>query len=245
MLTRKELKQHAKEQLRGKATTGVLLTLVMFAICCRAEGLVLTAGGIGSILSQTVGIRAIIVVWILWALFAWNLSIGYMWAFLEVQRGQVPKVGRMFRPFRMFGKVAGIYVLIILILLAVYFVTAVAAGSADYFLHWTLGAAVGLAGIVLMIYLSLCFRMIPFLLYDQPEWGIRETIKQSAMLMREHMWELFVVDISFFWWRLLAIVTCGIAVFWVEPYINTTIANFYTVLIQEQRRSDQSIVEIL
>ena len=45
--------------------------------------------------------------------------------------------------------------------------------------------------------------------------------------MQGHKWELFVLELSFILWILLGIVTLGIALIYVEPYMQLTFTNFY------------------
>ena len=45
--------------------------------------------------------------------------------------------------------------------------------------------------------------------------------------MDGHKFDLFVLQLSFFWWYILGSITFGIAYVYVIPYINATTANFY------------------
>lgn len=54
-----------------------------------------------------------------------------------------------------------------------------------------------------------------------------EAIKLSKKIVKGNRSELFVLDLSFILWYLLAAVTCGIALVYVIPYVMTTQALYY------------------
>ena len=51
--------------------------------------------------------------------------------------------------------------------------------------------------------------------------------KKSMELMEGHKMELFVLNLSFFPWYLLVLLTFGLASIYVAPYTRTTLALFY------------------
>lgn len=77
------------------------------------------------------------------------------------------------------------------------------------------------------IILGLAYAMVPFILHDNPELSTIDAMKASRELMRGHKGELFVLYLTFIGWFLLGIITCGIAFFWIQPYIYTAMAHFY------------------
>ena len=50
--------------------------------------------------------------------------------------------------------------------------------------------------------------------------------------MHGHKWEYFCLQLSFIGWYLLVIMTCGIALIWVYPYIQTINALYYRNLVK-------------
>ncbi|MBO4863179.1 MAG: DUF975 family protein [Eubacterium sp.] len=75
------------------------------------------------------------------------------------------------------------------------------------------------------------YRMIPFLLADDPEMTREEAFRLSKEMMTGNKWKAFVLDLSFIGWELLSIVTCGIlSIFFVNPYIFSTNAALYEKL---------------
>lgn len=65
------------------------------------------------------------------------------------------------------------------------------------------------------------------LMCEFPNLKPSEAIKLSRKIVRGNRTELFVLDLSFFWWYILCGVTCGIALVYVIPYIMTTRALYY------------------
>lgn len=87
------------------------------------------------------------------------------------------------------------------------------------------------------------YRMIPYLLADNPELGWREAFAQSKQMSDGHKWEMFVLDLSFLGWVLLfslgsAIlsfipilgIVASFAIYFLLPYIEATWAQYYFVL---------------
>ena len=84
--------------------------------------------------------------------------------------------------------------------------------------------------------------MAPFILADNPELTAREALSKSKKIMDGHKFELFVLQLSFFWWYLLEGITFGIAAIYVTPYVNATTTNFYNK-IKEQKIEAEVIQE--
>ena len=75
------------------------------------------------------------------------------------------------------------------------------------------------------------YRMVPYLLADQPEMDRKEAFAASKEMMSGQKWNTFVLDLSFLGWELLSICTCGIlSIFWVNPYKYSTDAALYDTL---------------
>ena len=58
----------------------------------------------------------------------------------------------------------------------------------------------------------------------------KTALQQSKDMMEGHKMELFMLTLSFIGWILLTIVTCGLAGFYVAPYMGQTFANYYLEL---------------
>ena len=75
------------------------------------------------------------------------------------------------------------------------------------------------------------YKMVPYLLSEDPDMKMSEAFRTSKEMMSGHKMDAFVLDLSFLGWDLLGVVTCGLAeVFYVMPYKVSTGAEFYESL---------------
>lgn len=78
---------------------------------------------------------------------------------------------------------------------------------------------------------SYSYRMVPFILKDNPELSALEVITKSREMMNGHKWRAFLLDLSFIGWILLEFITCGlVGIFWTNPYMYNTNAALYLEL---------------
>lgn len=75
--------------------------------------------------------------------------------------------------------------------------------------------------------LAYAYLLVPYLLVDEPELSITETLKRSRLLMKGHKFDAFYLQLSFIGWAILAIFTLGIGYLWLYPYIVTATGVFY------------------
>lgn len=67
------------------------------------------------------------------------------------------------------------------------------------------------------------YRMVPYLLADDPNMPRQDAFRISKEMMYGNKWEAFVLDLSFFGWEILSACTCGIlGIFYVNPYVYAT-----------------------
>lgn len=74
------------------------------------------------------------------------------------------------------------------------------------------------------------YRMVPYIVAENPNIGAREAISLSRRMMKGHKWKCFVADLSFLGWWLLNLFTLGLsgifysngynAAFFVEYYVH-------------------------
>lgn len=78
------------------------------------------------------------------------------------------------------------------------------------------------------------YRMVPYILAENPDINSREARELSSRMMRGHKWRAFVLDLSFIGWYLLSVLTLGILmIFYVQPYKAATDAELYQALKEE------------
>lgn len=74
------------------------------------------------------------------------------------------------------------------------------------------------------------FRMVPFILADNPNIGYKRALNLSEQMTGGHKFNMFVLDLSFIGWYLLGLLAFFIGIFFVLPYVNATQAELYLVL---------------
>jgi len=74
------------------------------------------------------------------------------------------------------------------------------------------------------------YRMSLYLLIDNPEIGVSEALRKSKEMMNGYKARLFYLDLSFIGWALLCVLTFGIGILWLYPYMLTSQAIFYEEL---------------
>lgn len=75
------------------------------------------------------------------------------------------------------------------------------------------------------------YRMIPYILGDDPAVSREEAFAISSNMMQGNKWKAFVLDLSFLGWYILNGMTLGIlGIFYVNPYVNQTNAALYQKL---------------
>lgn len=78
------------------------------------------------------------------------------------------------------------------------------------------------------------YRMIPYILAENPKIKRKEAFKLSKQMMRGNKWKTFVLDMSFFGWNFLSVLTFGLlSILYANPYNAATIAELYSVLKQQ------------
>ncbi len=140
------------------------------------------------------------------SLYITVVDYGYNSYSLGVVRLQNPDQSELFSRFYMAGKI------ILAEILQVVFATlwalpaaligGILAGITDSIVLFTLIGTI--AGTVLCLMAIYRYRMIVYALLDDPEISVLEAFRRSEALMKGRKWELFVLDLSFLGWIILA-----------------------------------------
>lgn len=81
------------------------------------------------------------------------------------------------------------------------------------------------------------YRMIPYILSENPYLSFKEAKERSSDIMDGEKWNTFVLDLSFILWHILSAFTFGIiGFFWVNPYVAFTDAQLYITLTNNTAR---------
>lgn len=222
MFSREQLKANAKQQLSGNWGMGVAATLIILMITNVISSIFFGLSYIPMMVSVILSggevdeTMALAATWgnpLYYLGLAASLLVGAIFFYgsakfyLGLSRTNKADISDLFSAFKLFGKVLCAYLLVTL-----------------YTFLWSL------LFIIPGIVAAYRYRMVPYLLADNPDIGASEALRQSKTLMQGHKGELFVLDLSFIGWSLLAALTCGIGTLWLTPYMEMTFANYYDAL---------------
>lgn len=96
-------------------------------------------------------------------------------------------------------------------------------------------AAIATFYIVLMVSLSQVF----YILYDNENMPVLDILNRSMDLMEEHRLDYIIYALSFAGWIIVGIMTFGLLLFWVVPYIMVSSALFYDELIKLEKKENK------
>lgn len=144
-------------------------------------------------------------------IITYPLAYGFAILFLDLFReGKPIDIGKLFDGFKDFGRVWGTLILV-----------------AIYTILWT--CLLIIPGIVK----SYSYALTPFILKDETELKYNAAIEKSMRMMDGYKMKLFLLDLSFIGWMILSILTLGIGLLFLQPYMNTARAAFYEDLKAE------------
>ncbi len=226
-MTRAELKQQAKDTLRGRWGIAIGMVLVYVLIMGALNFIANFIPFVGSVLLLIISVP---------------LSFGFVGQLLKFSRKEQAGVVDFFTiGFNNFGKAWSIfgYTFLKLVGYIIAYVVCtiamvglmVAAANAESVAMLAIGMAIiGLA--FLIIYIMLIMKTYLFVLTeyignDITDMPAKEVVNKSAELMQGHRFEFFVLQLSFIGWAILAVLTCGIGFLWLEPYMQVTTIKFY------------------
>lgn len=75
------------------------------------------------------------------------------------------------------------------------------------------------------------YRMIPYLLAENPNMNKKEAFARSKQMMKGNKWKTFILDLSFILWEILSTITFGLLdILYVNPYKIATSVELYKTL---------------
>ena len=232
-----ELKASAREHLLGHYGTVIGAFLIVAAITSAVTLAVSLIVDINTIPGTVIYYAIMFLVSVLTGLF----SSGSAYLYLKLICGRPVSVGDLFYGFQLCPDKAIIIQAwitlitylsslpqIILNCLILANIT-----NTDKILRYMLPYALSLnlSGVV-SVMLSLFYAQTYFLLHDFPQYTARELLQKSRRLMVHHKGRLFYLYVSFLPLMLLGLLSCGLAMLWIIPYMAATEAEFFLDLIQ-------------
>lgn len=137
-------------------------------------------------------------------IIAGPLTVGLYIFFLNFIRGEHAEIGQLFKGFSIFLNSFIAYLLFCI-----------------FTFLWMLLLIV--PGIIAALSYSMTF----FILADNPEIEGFEAIKRSKIMMNGQKLQLFYLGCRFIGWIIVGILSCGIGLLWICPYMTTSFTKFY------------------
>ena len=238
----KELKALAREALLGQygSLIGAMFLLGMFSVILESVPVTITRNS-----EDTTSLIIQFVVTLIISVLVYLLQIGMTVIVLHMTRRQTYGLSDLFYTFRAhpdrFIIVSAIQIGISMILqIPAYIFLFLYPG--DTIKRILLYLLLLLAGSIVSFIVLLGFTLADLLLIDNENLGAIDAIRQSWAMMHGNKGRFFYLQISFFGLALLCILTLGIGMLWLYPYMMTTEAFFYLDLTGEidQPHYDQS-----
>ena len=123
---------------------------------------------------------------------------------MSIARDADLNVSQIFEGFQRFGVALAAYLLMVL-----------------FIVLWSLLLVI--PGIIA----AFAYAMTMYIIADDESIGALEALRKSKEMMRGYKWKLFLLSLRFVGWALLCILTLGIGLLWLWPYIGTAVAKFY------------------
>lgn len=235
MLSVSEIKKQAKSNLQGKWSTVVVLSLIYIAISYAIT--------YASNFIPFIGIGLLII--------TIPLQYGLIYSFIKIYRNEKYTYSDLFTStfnnFTKIWKVIGNQLLKLIVPIILLIVsTCILVGSITFIyiasnntsdsntIYMTLAGIfliIGYIGyIASIIYLyvkDLLYVLSYYVMYDNPNLTAKQIVEESERIMKGQRGKYFSLGLSFFGWILLVIITFGIGIIFLMPYIQISIAIFY------------------
>jgi len=179
------------------------------------------------------------------------ITIGTYYYYINLARGRKLKITEIFVWFgdvSLFGKAIGatlwhmlltLFWLVIAMILPLSLLLLLTVLPISNILYTSIAAFASLLFViasVLALVKVQSYTPALYLLAADPSLTVMDAFRMNNMMMRGHIWEFFIVQISFILWNTLAAFTCGLSVFYVTPYITLTNCYFILQRAAEYRR---------
>lgn len=233
--TSAELKRLAREQLNGHwgiAIAANLLVQMIISGLLMPFYFLLIITGSGTVQYITYMAAAIII-----SAVSMVLQCGILRMYFAFARNQEVSIGMVFGEFtrRPDRYILG-YVLIFVIEMVCMLpgaICLVVGIVAETVLAIMIGVALYIAGIAVVVFVSLRLSQIFYLLVEHGDMSVIDAFRTSSEMMEGNMGRFFYIYLSFIGWSLLGLLSCGIGMLWVTPYMMQTNVNFYRELTGE------------
>lgn len=251
MMTATDTRKRAREALAGKWGKGAVITLVFSVISSILITISSNLEG-RNIVSLILGLAL--------AIIEIPISYGLIISFIKLKRGEeVGYFDFLKDGFDNFGRAWGIFgntllkmivPIVLMVISAIVILTSLSVSIVDSFYarpsdSWAIilliAMFVYLIALIYAIVKGLLYAVSNFIAYDNAEMSTKEAVEESAKLMKGKRGSLFVLQLSFIGWGILAALTLGIGFFWLIPYMQVAIVCFYEQIDDKDNKEAEVI----
>ena len=225
IINNSQLKDLSKNQLKGNWKLPIIITLMYSLISILisfVEGIVYsgTLVGVLTIISFMIGV--------------WS-TVGIPKFYLEfIKDNRGVQLTDALVSLQILGKsllyniIIGIITFIILIIAMGITVFSIDNTGILFFIRFIISMSIYVGFIILAIGWS----QAPYIIVEN-KFGVIESMQISMKMMKGYKLKYFTLGLSFIGWAILSILTLGIGLLWLIPYINLTFANFYKDICED------------
>lgn len=239
-----EIRKETREALRGKwgkAVCIVLAYMLISFIVGFVQGLI----GEKTVLYSIIDLAFLII--------SVPLSFGLIISFIKLKRGDdVKAFGFLKDGLSRFSKSWGIawhtfikllLPIICIFLIAILMTLLIFFGNSSPVLT-ILGIALYIATLIYGVSRSFLYILAYYIGYDRPELSSKECVKKSEELMKGNRGNYFLLQLSFIGWAILAVLSLGIGMLWLAPYIAIAEVCFYDRIVKPSVKKIDEEVKI-
>lgn len=221
------LKDIAKQQLSGNYKTVILAYITMNLTLNLPLQLLQKILNLNTTSGSAIYLSATVIITLLTAVF----TLGQCQIYLKLARNQGCALSDMWYGFRNYADKAILANLIILLkTLAVsipfLIFLCITAATKNYYIMPFAGLTCCFF-IIAAVYIQLTYSQVFYFMLDYPEESAQELLNRSARAMKGNKLRLFYLQVSFLGLIILGVLSCGIGLFWVMPYMLMTKTEFY------------------
>lgn len=251
---RKTLKMWARQILNGRYGTFIGAMMILYGISYAFSGAIQiifmgqTAAAASILDTELAMIPVLITMLVLYMgliVVMQLLTVGFAKMYLVTLNHEEPRLSYLFWAFqnhtwKFVGIALAVMGIVILWFLPVIVVTAGCAVSGEKGFLVAFLIIYELVSLVLLFWAALNWTLFYYILAENPEKKVLEALKESSRLMKGNRWRYFVLFLSFLGMELLGLLSFGIGMLWLTPYMGMTSALFY----QDVKRTEPDVWDI-
>ena len=244
-----EIRKDARTALTGKWGMAVCITIIYLVIAF-IIGLIQGLFGENSVIYAIIDLAYLVI--------SIPLSFGLIISFMKLERNEnVSYLDFLKDGFSKFNRSWGIWfytfiklilpiicLVLIIILIAILTSASLINGSENLNVPLAVAAiALYIASIVYIVSRALLYSLAYNIAYDNPELSSKDCVLKSEALMHGNRGNLFLLELSFIGWAILAALTLGIGFLWLFPYMQVALVCFYDKVISKNASKDEEPIK--